>query len=222
MTRRKTISVSAPGAVIFDMDGLMFDSERLYKDAWQSAAAALGFPISNDLYQELIGRGNPEGEAILVERLGSDFPVSRFRRNWLDRWRATVRTGGIPVKPGLEELLDDLEERKTPKAVATSTPREEAMLTLGEMAGRFGAIVTGDEVERSKPEPDIFLVAGHRLGVEPSRCVVLEDSEPGILAARAAGMTVIVVPDIRRPSSEIAALADAVVDSLHDVRQAWT
>ncbi|MDX1388234.1 MAG: HAD family phosphatase [Acidobacteriota bacterium] len=222
MTRRKTISVAVPGAVIFDMDGLMFDSERLYKDAWQSAAADLGFPISDDLYQDLIGRGNPEGEAILVERLGPDFPVKRFRQDWLERWRATVRTDGIPVKPGLCELLDHLEETATRMALATSTPRNEAMLTLGEMAARFGAIVTGDDVERSKPEPDIFLAAAERLGVEPSRCVVLEDSEPGVLAARAAGMRVIVVPDIKPPSSEIAARAEAVVSSLHDVRRGWT
>ncbi|MDX1389550.1 MAG: HAD family phosphatase [Acidobacteriota bacterium] len=221
-TTRKTINVAVPEAVIFDMDGLMFDSERLYKDAWQSAAAELGFPISDDLYHELIGRGNPEGEAILCERLGDGFPVDLFRERWIERWRETVRTDRVRVKPGLSELLALLESRKIPMAVATSTPRREALLTLGGMTARFAAIVTGDEVARGKPAPDILLVAAVKLGVEPSRCVVLEDSEPGILAARAAGMAVIAVPDIKPPSREVAEQADAVVESLHDVRRLWT
>ena len=182
-----------PRAVIFDMDGLLLDSEPLYRVTWQTAAADLGFPISDEFYERFVGRGNDEAEHLLRERFGDAFPLDEFRK----RWRR--------------------EERCIPKALATSSPRLLALRCLGDLASRFAALAFGDEVSHSKPAPDLFLLASERLGIQAADCLVLEDSEAGVRAARAAGMDVIMVPDLVAPSDEIASMATRVCESLHDV-----
>lgn len=209
-------------AVIFDMDGLMLDTEPLYKIAWQRAAAECGHPISEDLYSTLIGRSRAEGERILAEAFGRAFSVEAFK-GACARCEASAFAENLPaVKPGLESLLAYLDARGLSTAVATSTERSiaEAQLQGLGLWSRFHAVATGDEVINGKPAPDLFLLAAQRLGIEPARCLVLEDSEPGILAAHRAGMRVYCVPDINQPSGEIVALADGVFGSLHEVQSA--
>lgn len=208
-------------AVIFDMDGLMLDTEPLYKTAWQRAAIECGHPISEELYARLIGRTRLAGEEILREAFGQGFSIEDFRAVCA-RCEAAAFAENLPaVKPGLEGLLAFLDERRLPKAVATSTERPIAEHQLGGLGllERFDLLVTGDEVVNGKPSPDMFLLTAERLNITPSLCLVLEDSEAGILAAHRAGMPVYVVPDFKPPSSSVEALADARFDSLAGVER---
>ena len=201
------------------MDGLLLDSEPVYRMSWQRAAADLGIPLSDAFYLTLVGISNQDAEAILEQTYGARFSARQFRQRWTRYWDEHVREHGLPLKPGVTELLAFLEQRRTPKAVATSTAHAEALHALRDLAGRFDCIVTGDMVARGKPAPDIFLMAAQRLRLPPERCLALEDSEAGVIAAHAAGMTVIMVPDRKQPSPDVAAQAQCVCASLDAVRE---
>jgi HAD superfamily hydrolase (TIGR01509 family) len=204
-------------AVIFDMDGLMLDTEPLYRSSLRQAAAELGYNLDDELHHSFIGRSIPVWQATLMQTFGDDYPRFRSRRRQL--WEQQVREDGVAQKAGLGELLDQLDEDRLLKAIATSSSRPDALLCLGELANRFDAIVTGDEVEHGKPAPDIFLLAAQRLALSAEHCLVLEDSTEGAQAALAAGMSVIVVPDLQQPSPELTAQVHSVCSSLHEVRQ---
>jgi len=197
------------------MDGLLLDSEPLYRMTWKAAASSLGFPIDDVLYERFVGRGNVEAEEILRAHFGETFPLDEFHTRWSGDFHD--RTATIAIKTGAMELLAAIEKRRIPKALATSSPRVVAIRCLGDLASRFDALAFGDEVSHSKPAPDLFLLASHRLGIAPADCLVLEDSEAGVRAARAAGMDVILVPDIVKPSDETASMAARVCETLHDV-----
>jgi HAD superfamily hydrolase (TIGR01509 family) len=199
------------------MDGLLLDSEPLYRVTWQTAAAELGCPIDDELYAHFVGRGNEEAERLLRERFGDALPLEEFGKRWRRDWDERLDAAPPARKPGAIELLDFLEERGIPRALATSSPRATALRCLGDLASRFSAFAFGDEVEHSKPSPDLFLLASRRLGIAPAGCLVLEDSEAGVRAARAARMEVIIVPDIIEPSLETAAMAVRVCRSLDEL-----
>jgi beta-phosphoglucomutase len=207
-------------AVVFDMDGLMLDTEPIYKVAWQAASAGLGYDLDDALYATFVGRPNVECERDLLDRFGSGFPLERFRNDWPPLWRDEAAARGIRKKTGLLDLLAFLETQEVALAVATSTEADDAVFTLGAagLDGRFRVIVTGDQVARGKPAPDIYLEAACRLNVEPAECVALEDSEAGILAASRAGMVALLVPD-GSPSTVAAAAAFRVMSSLTDAER---
>ena len=206
-----------PRAVIFDMDGLLLDSEPLYRVTWKAAGSALGFPIDDVLYERFVGRGNMESEQVLREHFGEVFPLDEFHQRWNRDWDERLAASPLARKAGAIELLSFLDARGIPKALATSSPRTLALRCLGDLASRFAALAFGDEVAHSKPAPDLFLLASQRLGIAPADCLVLEDSEAGVRAARAAGMDVIMVPDLVPPSPEIASMATRVCATLHEV-----
>jgi HAD superfamily hydrolase (TIGR01509 family) len=206
-------------ALVLDMDGLLVDSEGCYRDAWQSAARSLGFHLGDDVYVDLVGRGNAEGEALVALHFGPAFPVGRFRRLWRACWSDLVSSRGIPAKPGALDLLKHLAERQIPIALATSSEQDRAIFTLraaGIDATVFRCIVTGDQVERSKPSPDIYLRAAQALELAPQQCLAVEDSDAGILAATSTGMPAIQVPDLKAPAPPIPPGVQ-VVESLFDV-----
>jgi beta-phosphoglucomutase-like phosphatase (HAD superfamily) len=207
-------------AVILDMDGLMLDTESIYKYAWQSAAIECGYKLNDDFYLTLVGQPNSACEEALLNRFGDHFPLDVFRDRWSGLWRERVETSGIPTKPGLPELLAFLQERRLAVAVATSSDRDYVSLSLraARLEGLFENIITGEQVTNGKPAPDIYLEAAHRLGVAPLNCLAIEDSDNGVLAATAAGMITVMVPDLKPPSPQVREAAFRVVASLIDAR----
>ena len=207
-------------AVICDMDGLLLDSERIARDAWQRAGKAHGYDISHDIYIEVVGRNLRDAERIFTTLLGADFPFHDVRALRLQYGEEHITHHGLPTRPGAEEFLTFLAEMEVPRAVATSTAQDEAWHRLERtgLAQYFSLLCSGDEVAHGKPAPDLFMLTAERLGVPPEVCVVLEDSGYGIQAAHAAGMTPILVPDLKEPSDEVAALAHAVLPSLYEVK----
>ena len=208
-------------AVVLDMDGLMLDTEPIYKSAWQQASAELGFDLDDQWYSRLIGRPTPDCERELMHRFGSGFPMSRFRARWPELWRSTVNARGIPTKAGLLEFLSFVEEHALLSAVATSSDGAYTELSLQSagLVGRFDAIVTGDQIKRGKPAPDIYVKAAGRLGLNPAECVALEDSDAGVLAASAAGMVTLCIPDLKPPSEAAVHAASCVLGSLDEARE---
>jgi HAD superfamily hydrolase (TIGR01509 family) len=207
-------------AVVFDMDGLMLDTEVLARRAWQQAARELGCQLSDTQYLQLVGRRNDECERELSGWFGASFEVDRFRARCHVLWQK-LTTDGVPTKPGLLELLDWVEGQGLQVAVATSTYAANAARSLSKagLANRIPIIVSGDQVRASKPAPDIYSEAARRLQVSPSCCVAIEDSDPGIAAAHAAGMRAVMVPDLKPPSADSSAVAWRVCETLHDVRE---
>jgi beta-phosphoglucomutase-like phosphatase (HAD superfamily) len=208
-------------AVIFDMDGLMLDTEPLYKSAWQRASAELGYELDDATHARLVGRPTADCEVALVDQFGAAFRLDDFRARWPTLWKTAATGGGIRTKPGLFELLTLLAKSALPVAVATSSNADDTTFSLGEagLLERFAVVVTGDQVARGKPAPDIYLKAARQLRVDPTRCVALEDSEAGVLAATGAGMTTLLIPDSTPPSDVAAQAAFRVLPSLIEARQ---
>ena len=215
-----------PDAIIFDMDGLMLNSEVIFHDAWQTTLVDLGYDLDTATYLKLVGCSNDLAENLLLNLLGADFPIERFRSGWMARWERLVAQG-IPTKPGLWPLLDWLDKINLPKAVGTSSGDHEAQISLKSTGlwSRFQTIVTVDQAGAGKPAPDIFLTAAKALDIAPANCLVLEDSNAGVQAAKAAGMAVIMVPDLQVPTAYAQDHALKIVSSLNDVldhlQQTW-
>jgi HAD superfamily hydrolase (TIGR01509 family) len=210
-------------AVIFDMDGLLFDTERIYVTAIMGASRAVGFDISEQFCHTMIGIPGKECDLMIQEHFGSTFPMTDYLTECRARIASMVEAG-IPLKSGALDLIDHLSRRDIPTAVATSSSRKTAMryLLKAGLLERFSVVITRDEVRHGKPSPDLFVKAAADLGIDPGHCLSLEDSHAGIRSAHAAKTMPIMVPDIVQPSDEIRAMCIAVVDSLLDVHRLMT
>ena len=206
-------------AVIFDMDGLIFDTERPIKRATLDAAIAVGFEMPEAFYQTLIGLPGPECDALIKAYFGSGFPFDAFD-NACRLGIARMLDAGVAVKPGAAELLGELHARQMPLALATSSGRAHAERHLGaaELRRFFTAVATRNDVSRGKPHPDLFLKVADDLRVAPERCLVLEDSHNGVRAAHAAGCLSIMVPDLLEATDEMRGLCVLIAKDLHEVR----
>lgn len=202
------------------MDGLMIDTEPLYKRAFQKAGKESGYDLTDSFMMRLVGRPDSDCRNILTGHFGAGFPLDAFWERWPKLWREEAFAQGINHKPGLAGLLSYIKKLNLPAAIATSTYRDQAAFTLktAKVSYPFQHIVTGDEVACGKPAPDIYLEAARRLGVNPQNCIALEDSENGVRSSAAAGMITIMVPDLITPTEEIRKLASFVVESLIDVQ----
>lgn len=209
-------------AAVFDMDGLLLDSERPIRDAWLGAAAELGAPLTEADYLSVVGRNEREGNARLLDVFGGDAALLDATRRRADALIAE-RFGAAPfdVKPGALRLLSALHGAAIPCAVASSTAHREVERRL-ERTGLlrfFATICGGDEVAHGKPAPDLYQLAVERLGVEARHCVAFEDSNNGARAALAAGLAVVVVPDLKPAEPEWQGHCLAVLNSLEQASE---
>lgn len=209
-----------PQAIIFDMDGVVVDSETLFREAVVATALADGRELPFEVYQRVIGVPHDTTRDILDGHYGAGFEFDRFWSAAVARFR---ELGGaqLCLKAGVVELIDALDAAGLPCAIATSSgrPYVEQQLVAHGLLERFHAIVAFGDYARGKPHPDPFLLAAERLGVAPADCLVLEDSHNGIRAAVAAGMMAIMVPDLLDPTAEMQRLCVRIAQDLHEVRE---
>ncbi len=211
--------VELPDAVLFDMDGLLLDSERLYLEAFRAACERRQYVFDEASYLNIICTPDAEAREILLAGYGAAFPVDEVSALAADTYRERIKAEAVPLKKGALELLKFLEERGVPRAVVTSTRTELAChkLRLAGLLNAFSFVVGGDQVKRGKPAPESYLLACAKLEVNPERCWALEDSDNGVRAALAAGLTVIQIPDLKAPSDELLAFGHEVRASLLEV-----
>jgi len=205
--------------VAFDMDGLMFDTERLVADALLDIGREEGLNIDMDLLLSCVGVNEASARAIFQARFGEGFDYDRITRLRLDRVAQRIRDEGMPVKKGLPELLKYLKEHGYAMTVATSTSKEKARwyFRVAGIDEYFDRIVTGDQVTHSKPHPETFLRAAQIMNLHPEECLACEDSYNGIRSAHAAGMACGMVPDLRPPNDEMRTLSTWIKDDLTQV-----
>ena len=208
-------------AVVFDMDGLLVDTEVLYCEALSAQAAAMGYALTTDVLKRMIGHTWAGGSAgVLKDHFGEAFDTDALRDGSIARFYELAE-GGVALKAGVREVLDVLRARAIPRAIATSSRRTEVEHHIGHhgLLDQFQAIVASGDYPRPKPNPDPFLVAAERLGVDPMDCLALEDSHTGVRAASAAGMMTIMVPDMLDPTEEMQSLCIRIARDLHEVRE---
>lgn len=210
-------------AVVFDMDGVIFDSERMCIECWKEIANRHNIPSIEEACHTCIGLNMKRTREVMFELYGEDFPYDEYSKEESALFHQRFDGGKLPKKPGIEELLIAIKKKGMKIALASSTRKAmvEQELTDGGLISYFDAIVGGDMVERSKPEPDIYLKACEVLKISPENAVAIEDSYNGIRSAYRAGLFPIMVPDLIGPDEEMQSLAGGICKSLDDVRQKW-
>lgn len=205
--------------VVFDMDGVLFDTERLCQDSWLAIADEDGLPGMSEIFPRCIGLNSNDSRQIVMGAYGKDFNYEGFRQRASEWFWDYIEKNGLPLKPGTGEILAWLKENGWRIGLASSTRRTTVLNHL-EQAGiseYFSVVVTGDMVEHSKPRPDIYLMACKELGAEPGQAYAIEDSPNGIRSAHAAGMTPLMVPDMIPPDEEMVRLSRRIFKDLLEV-----
>lgn len=207
-------------AVIFDMDGVIFDSERMVIKCWETVAEKYGLPNIYDHCIEATGMNVAETKKVFIRRYGEDVPYDEYRAERKKLFEEAFYNDEVAVKKGTFELLNYLHDNGFKIALATSTSEATVRkeLEFKGLIDYFDVIVCGDMVENSKPAPDIFLLAAEKLGVDPSHAVGIEDSFNGVRASKGAGLYTIMVPDIKEPDDEMKGLSDVILPDLIEVR----
>ena len=207
-------------AVVFDADGTLFDTENLMYEVWAEVGEEMNFPYPAREYTDYVGLNRAAVLALMGERYGDGFDGADFMVRCVERLSRRMEEDGVPLKPGVREILAFLRERHIPVGLATSTHRvrTDRRLELCALEHCFQAVTTGDEVTKGKPDPEIYLATCAKLGVDPGRCLAVEDSKNGILSAHAAGMSVAMIPDMIPPTEELTAIAWRRFDSLIDLQ----
>jgi HAD superfamily hydrolase (TIGR01509 family) len=206
-------------AVVFDMDGLLVDTETMVRDAMVETALALGRDLPMPVFLSMVGTTVETSDRIIEAHFGDAALTARFQAGWRERFHA-IAAAEIRLKAGVVEILDELDRLALPRAVCTSSSPTsvERQLSPSGILPRFHAVVARGDYRQGKPHPEPYLTAARALAVEPRHCLALEDSHNGVRAAHAAGMMTIMVPDLLEPTEEISALCVRVAESLHDVR----
>lgn len=206
-------------AVIFDQDGLMFDTERLSSEAWNLAGAGMGVHLEESFLCTIRGMVWAGAKKRFEEEFGTDFDAGSLREGKQREFRRLLAERGVPVKPGLRGLLAYLKEHRYKICMGSASSRDYCESNLKEtgLDGYFRGIISGDMVSHAKPDPEIFLRAAELMGEKPENCLVLEDSLNGVRAGLDGGFHVIMVPDLTQPDEELSSRVDFVCASLADV-----
>ena len=215
-----------PAAVVCDMDGLLVDSERMERRVWRLAAQEMHIELSDERFATFVGHSGDHNDALLRHYFGEAFDVPRFRALCHRGMRDLVASEGVTLRPGAREWLAFVSALDIPLGLATSSGPAAVHERLGDLLHLFAAVATRADVEHGKPHPDLYLEAAKRLGIAPETALAVEDSPAGTQAALAAGMRVVVIPDLVTPPDDLAPLLAAVLPSLDALRDAvaplWT
>ena len=206
-------------AVVFDMDGVIFDSERAVIECWLEIAEKYNIEDIEAACIACTGTTEKKTKEIMLDKYGQDFPYDAYKKESSVIFHERYDDGRLPVKKGVKDILDFLKNNNKKIALASSTRRQvvEQELKDAGFLDYFDKLVCGDMVQRSKPEPDIFLKACEELGVDPERSYAIEDSFNGIRAAHAGKLKPIMVPDIKQPDDEMKSLAEVILVDLNEV-----
>lgn len=208
-------------AVLFDMDGVIFDTEKVVVACWQEVAKKYGIPHIEDTCRKCLGLNQEATVRIFLDTYGEDFPYAAYKQEMRELFFGPYYEQSLTVKKGGRELLAALKNAHIPVALATSTAQASVLKELKDAGIRdyFDQVICGDMVSHSKPHPEIFLTACAALGAKPEKTIVIEDSYNGIRAAHAGGMMPVMVPDMLQPTDEIKKMTIAVCESLLVVKE---
>ncbi|WP_392486264.1 HAD family hydrolase [Haloimpatiens sp. FM7315] len=206
--------------IIFDMDGTLFDTERVALEFWRESFKRHGYVLHKDIYTSLMGRKRAKWSELLIKEYGQALPIDKISEEKDAAMFDFINNKGVPVKKGVYELLDFLQKSSYKVALATSTSRIRALklLNLAKIVDKFDIIVCGDDIVNSKPSPEIFLKAAKELETDPKNCIVIEDSPVGIEAAYKAQMMPINIPDLKEPDSDMKLLSYRIYPNLLDFK----
>ena len=208
-------------AVIFDMDGVIFDTEKVYLDIWTEVFEKYGYKMTKELYVTVMGTGRKNVIKTFLENFGDDLPIEKMYEEKDNQLFYRIENQGIPLKEGVKELFSMLKEKDYKIALATSAKKERVEKQIKDkwLKESFDAIVCGDDVEKGKPSPDIFLKAAKEIDVEPENCFVVEDSPAGIKAAFSGGMKGIHVEDLKEADEDILKYCEKNFKNLQEIKE---
>ncbi|MBO6089809.1 MAG: HAD family phosphatase [Lachnospiraceae bacterium] len=207
-------------SVIFDMDGVIFDSERIVCDLWIDFAKENGMSGMDELIIKCIGINDNATKKLFLEAYGEGCPYDEYKKVISQKYHELYDGGRLPMKPGVKELLGFLKENDIKTALASSTKVKTVTNQLRDagILEYFDVVIGGDMVTKSKPDPEIFLEAADKLGVDPTKSFIIEDSLNGIKAAYAAGAKPLMVPDLIKPDEEIQKICYNIFVNLHEIK----
>lgn len=208
-------------SVVFDMDGVLFDTERICTDAWRRVGTEMNIPDIRPTIIACIGRNENDTRQFFIQKYGRPFPYDQFRQRTSRMFHRILEQEGLPVKEGVMELLKFLKSENYRVALATSTGRTSTLRYLQEsgIAPYFQAVITGDMIVHGKPDPEIYRIACRELNSLPASCIAIEDSPNGIRSAYQAGMKPVMVPDLITPTEDIEKLLFARFRNLSEVKE---
>ncbi len=216
--------MTLPTLAIFDMDGTLFDSERLFSDKLKIVMAEYGYTLTTENYARTLGRARDDSRILMKEMYGKDYPFDEISDKARQIAAKAASSGELVIKPGIPELLEHFKKNGVISCVASSSTSDyvNKLLLISKLNEYFSFVIGGEQIERSKPEPDIFLAALSTYNrshsrIEPSNCLVIEDSDAGIEASSRAGIPVVCIPDMKTPPKHLADKCVRVAESAFDL-----
>ncbi len=207
--------------VLFDMDGVIFDTEKAYLETWTKVFKSYGYDLKRETYISIMGTGRDNAVRTFKEAFGEDIPMEDMYKDKDRILKEIIESGSVPLKPGAVEILTYLRENNVKTALATSAKmwRAETQLKMSGIKDMFDKITCGDEIKNLKPDPDIFLKSAQKLALNPDECIVIEDSPAGIQAAFNAGMYGIHVEDLKEADATIKKYCQANFKNLMEIKE---
>ncbi|MCI6191280.1 MAG: HAD family phosphatase [Clostridium sp.] len=208
-------------AVLFDMDGVIFDTEREYLQEWNKIFEKYGYEMKKEIYVSVMGRGRKKVKEIFKEKFGNNLPIEEMYIEKDKMLKEAIENNKVPLKQGALELLEFLKKKGYKTALATSAKKDrvKSQVTHAKINNLFDAIVCADDIVNSKPDPEIFLKAAEKVNIKPENCVVIEDSEAGIRAAFNAGMIAFHVKDLKEADESITKYCDKNFENLIEIKK---